>query len=87
VRYAGGRFAVAVDYTAEDGRVWIGVTDTSPGLPILRTPAVTAERGRGLQLAGSLADRWGVRRRRETGEKTVWFELCARPGPPTPLGI
>lgn len=79
VRYAGGQFVVTVEYTAEDGRVWIGVTDTSPGLPVLRMPEVTAERGRGMQLVGSLADRWGVRRRRETGEKTVWFELTARP--------
>ncbi|WP_369131690.1 ATP-binding protein [Modestobacter sp. I12A-02662] len=86
VRYAGGQFAVAVEYTAEDGRVWIGVTDAGPGLPVLRRPAVTAERGRGLQLVGSLADRWGVRRRRGTDEKTVWFELSARPAAPPPPG-
>jgi hypothetical protein len=38
---------------------------------------VTAEHGRGLQLVGLLADVWGARRRRSTGEKTVWFELHA----------
>lgn len=79
VRYAGGQFQVAVEYTAQDGRVWIGVTDTGPGNPVLQMPAVTAERGRGLRLVSSLTDRWGVRRRRGTEEKTVWFELVAAP--------
>jgi len=86
VRHAGGRFAVTVEYTAEDGRLWVGVTDTGPGTPVLRRPPVTAERGRGLQLVGSLADRWGMRRRRGTEEKTVWFELVARPVPGAPTG-
>jgi anti-sigma regulatory factor (Ser/Thr protein kinase) len=75
VRHAEGQFSVAVLYTAEAGRLWIGVTDTGPGTPVLQLPAVTAERGRGLQLISTLADRWGMRRRRGTAEKTVWFEL------------
>ena len=48
VRHAGGQFGVQVQYTPESGLVWIGVTDTGPGDPVLQTPPVTAERGRGL---------------------------------------
>jgi hypothetical protein len=58
--------------------VWIGVTDDGVGDPVLRTPPVTAEHGRGLQLVATLAARWGARRRRGTNEKTVWFELTER---------
>jgi serine/threonine-protein kinase RsbW len=77
VRYAGGRFEVAVEYLPDAGRLWVGVTDSGPGAPVLRMPPVTAEGGRGLQLVSTLADRWGMRRRRGTPQKTVWFELVA----------
>lgn len=80
VRHAGGRFEVVVEHTPNDGRLWVGVTDTGPGYPILQAPGITAEHGRGLQLVNALADRWGVRRRRGTDEKTVWFELAAGSG-------
>lgn len=60
-------------------RLWVGVTGTGPGHPIPQRPTAIDEHGRGLQLVGSLADRWGVRRRRETQEKTVWFELTGAP--------
>jgi hypothetical protein len=81
VQHAGGaRFEVTVEHLAPD-TLWIGVSDTGQGDPVLHTPPVTVERGRGLQLVAALADRWGVRRRRSTAEKTVWFELrCAPPG-------
>jgi anti-sigma regulatory factor (Ser/Thr protein kinase) len=75
VRYAGGQFEVAVRHTASDDVLWIGVTDAGSGDPVLRSPGVTEERGRGLQLVCALADRWGVRRRRGSEQKTVWFEL------------
>jgi anti-sigma regulatory factor (Ser/Thr protein kinase) len=76
VRHGGGhQFAVEVEAFPDEGRLWIGVTDTATGFPVLRTPPVTAENGRGLQLVSTLADRWGARRRRYTTEKTVWFEL------------
>lgn len=77
VRHAGGQFAVEVTYFAPERRLWVGVTDTGTGNPILRTPPITAEHGRGLRLVNSLADRWGVRRRRDTMAKTVWFEISA----------
>lgn len=80
VRHAGAReFVVEVQTYPDEGRVWVGVTDTDPGLPILRPPSVTSEHGRGLRLVASLADRWGARRRRESAEKTVWFELSYSP--------
>jgi two-component sensor histidine kinase len=76
VRHAGGHmFVVEVQTLPLEGRLWIGVTDSDAGLPVLRTPAVTAEHGRGLQLVAKLSDRWGARRRRNSAEKTVWFEL------------
>ena len=80
VRHAGGgSFVVEVLTFPDEGRLWIGVTDGDAGLPVLRTPAVTEERGRGLQLISTLADRWGARRRRAVPEKTVWFELGYTP--------
>jgi anti-sigma regulatory factor (Ser/Thr protein kinase) len=76
VRHAGAReFVVEVQSFPDEGRLWVGVTDTDPGLPVLQAPSVTAEHGRGLRLVASLSDRWGARRRRNTTEKTVWFEL------------
>jgi anti-sigma regulatory factor (Ser/Thr protein kinase) len=78
VRHSGAReFVVELDVVADEGRVWIGVTDDGPGYPTLRRPPPTAEHGRGLQLVGTLADRWGARRRRDSTRKTVWFELNA----------
>jgi len=80
VRHAAGHeFVVEVQHFRDEGRLWIGVTDADAGLPVLRTPPVTAENGRGLQLVSTLADRWGARRRRHVPEKTVWFELSYPP--------
>jgi len=79
VRHGGHEFVVDVHTFPDEGRLWIGVTDSDTGLPVLRTPAVTAEHGRGLQLVSTLADSWGARRRKNTAEKTVWFELRYAP--------
>ena len=88
VRHAGGReFRVEVDYFPAEGRVWVGVTDSTADLPVLRGPSLTAEHGRGLRLVAALAGRWGTRRRRDANEKTVWFELRHPPvGTPGPAG-
>ena len=75
VRHGGGNFRVTVEDRPEERRLWVGVTDDGRGRPQLLMPPVTAEHGRGLQLVGRLASRWGVRRSRDDGEKTVWFEL------------
>lgn len=81
IRHGGGQdFEVSVDYGPEKDRLWVGVTDTGAGNPLVRRPPVTAEHGRGLQLVGLLAHRWGVRRRRGDDSKTVWFELTAAAG-------
>ena len=76
VRHGFGQdFEVSVEHRPDEDRLWVGVTDTGVGNPMMRQPPVTAEDGRGLQLIGLLADRWGVRRRRHHDAKTVWFEL------------
>src|SRR3954452_12426052 len=81
VRHSGAReFSVEIRHVPHEGRLWIGVTDNGTGEPVLRTPPVTAEHGRGLLLVGTLASRWGARRRRETSERTVWFELTVPAG-------
>jgi anti-sigma regulatory factor (Ser/Thr protein kinase) len=84
VRHTGGiDFVVQVEVFPDEGRLWIGVTDTDIRLPVLRNPSITAEHGRGIQLVSTLADRWGARRRRSTTEKTVWFELTYAPVAPS----
>lgn len=76
VRHAGGpEFRVEVRYSPAEGRLWVGVTDSSVDLPVLPRPSVTAEHGRGLRLVAALAENWGAGRRRDAHEKTVWFEL------------
>jgi len=71
----GQEFEVSVEHGPGEDRLRVGVTDTGSGTPMVRRPPVTAEHGRGLQLIGLFADRWGVRRRRGDDAKTVWFEL------------
>ena len=76
IRHAGGHdVVVEVRQFPDEKRLWVGVTDNDAALPVLRTPDVTAEHGRGIQLVSMLADRWGAGRRRSSTEKTVWFEL------------
>ena len=72
-------FAVEIRTAAGEGTVWVGVTDSGRGLPVVRSPSAVVERGRGVQLVATLADRWGARRRRAGTEKTVWFELSYEP--------
>jgi serine/threonine-protein kinase RsbW len=76
VRHSGaGEFVVELDNRPDEGLLWVGVTDSGTGFPVLRPPSVTAEDGRGIQLVATLADRWGAGRRRGATDKTVWFEL------------
>ncbi|MCZ2860870.1 ATP-binding protein [Blastococcus sp. VKM Ac-2987] len=85
IRHAGGRtFEVTVRPLTDPDRVWCGVSDTGSSQPVLRSPAVTDEHGRGLRLIGVLSDRWGAHRRRATDTKTVWFELNYDPRAPAP---
>jgi anti-sigma regulatory factor (Ser/Thr protein kinase) len=85
VRHAGGRtFEVTVRPLTDPDRVWCGVSETGSGQPVLRSPGVTDEHGRGLRLVSGLADRWGAHRRRDTDTKTVWFELTYDRRDPAP---
>ena len=90
VRHGSGQdFDISVRLGPGDDQLWVGVTDRGPGLPSARQPPVTDEHGRGLQLVGLLASRWGVRRARGSRTKTVWFELTgaqAHPEPDAPGG-
>ena len=86
IRHADGLdFEVTVRRLPDTGRVWVGISDAGGGYPARRSPRVTDEHGRGLQLVSSLADRWGVRRNRDTDTKTVWFELAGPALSPEPV--
>ena len=52
----------------------IGVVDGSAVMPVVRELSLSHERGRGMQLVSSLAERWGAEDHR--GGKRVWFELA-----------
>ena len=66
------RFRLVVRLT---GRVLrLAVRDSGAGLPQLRPFDPYASRGRGLQVIGSVAERWGCERH-ERG-KTVWADLA-----------
>ncbi len=60
----------------------IEVHDSSPGIPVVRSAAGDAERGRGLLLVAEVADSWDYYF--EDGRKHVWFHLhITGPVPPT----
>jgi anti-sigma regulatory factor (Ser/Thr protein kinase) len=66
----GGELLVGLEHDA----ILIEVADNDPGPLQLPAPNPTSGRGRGLQLVGAIARRWGIRPRRTTG-KVVWAEL------------
>jgi anti-sigma regulatory factor (Ser/Thr protein kinase) len=57
-----------------DDTVRVEVDDPSEVAPVVRAPDVGDERGRGMRLIASFADRWGTELHSRDG-KTVWFEL------------
>jgi PAS domain S-box-containing protein len=73
---------IDVHFCLDDGGLMAEVVDGSPHMPVRRHYSNLAGTGRGLGLLEKLVDRWGVRR--QTGSKTVWFEL--RTGDPQPVG-
>ncbi|MGK5112264.1 MULTISPECIES: ATP-binding protein [unclassified Geodermatophilus] len=86
VRHADGpEIVVAVEHA--DGRLRVGVTDTGREQPVLRSLTVTDAHRRGLQVVAAFADRWGARRSRATGAKTVWFELTVPRRRPEPVPV
>lgn len=77
IRHARTSFEVEVVVTGDLLRV--GVSDTSPDDLTLRATEADAASGRGLQIVGALAGRWGVRR--TPAGKQVYFEQPVRPAP------
>lgn len=57
------------------GIIRVEVTDFGPGSPVLRQPAASELRGRGLVIVKELADEWGVVRRAGLAGKMVWFAM------------
>src|SRR4051794_28876608 len=64
---------IDVHFCLDDGGLIAEVVDGSPHMPVRRHYSNLAGTGRGLGLLEKLVDRWGVRR--QTGSKTVWFQL------------
>ena len=62
-----------------DRRIVGEIVDEGDGFtpPPMRLPAASAQRGRGLWLVSSLAERWGVKE----GTTRVWFQMPADPEP------
>ncbi|HEY7102719.1 MAG TPA: ATP-binding protein [Mycobacteriales bacterium] len=56
-------------------RLRVEVSDSSPTLPELASPAPDQVSGRGLQIVQLLAVRWGASASPRRLGKTVWFEL------------
>lgn len=57
----------------EDDRVRVEVADSSPVLPVRRSPAPDASSGRGLRILDHLTEAWGTRP--VAGGKVVWFDF------------
>lgn len=53
--------------------VRVEVADSSPVLPVRRSPAPDASSGRGLRILDQLTSGWGTRR--TDGGKVVWFDF------------
>ena len=70
----GGDTALRMAVLATDDVVRVEIGDVGDGFDpgVLEQLPITAGRGKGLQIVGSLADRWGVARGSGT---TVWFEV------------
>ncbi len=67
-------FTIEIDRRAQE--IYVGVTDSGLGEPVVQHPAPTQPSGRGLQIVGALAREWGVRSTDHAG-KTVWFTVAS----------
>jgi anti-sigma regulatory factor (Ser/Thr protein kinase) len=59
--------------SCREGVLRVGVSDTSPALPVIRMLDPDAAHGRGVALVEVLADIWGVES--NSAGKQVWFQL------------
>jgi two-component sensor histidine kinase len=57
-----------------DNGLTISVSDAESSVPVRRPVEPLSQRGRGLQLVGAMADRWGFEDFDGTS-KTVWFQM------------
>jgi anti-sigma regulatory factor (Ser/Thr protein kinase) len=73
VRHTRTPFTIEIDQRAQE--IYVGVTDSGSGEPVVQHPAPTQPSGRGLQIVGALARAWGVRSTGHAG-KTVWFTVA-----------
>ena len=70
-------FDVCVD--CSDFTVIVSVSDRGGGgIPVLRGPAPSEPRGRGLRIVDALSDDWGISITPEEG-KAVWFRMSFQP--------
>ncbi|MEV5592566.1 ATP-binding protein [Streptomyces sp. NPDC052496] len=65
---------IEIRFSLVDGALRIEVSDAGDGTPVVRSPKVLDEHGRGMVLVDVLADGWGVAGRPGPG-KTVWAVL------------
>lgn len=69
------RSAPELDVRLVDGRLRVGVSDTTPVAPVRKRYGKEAATGRGLLLIETMASAWGTDP--NEGGKEVWFELAA----------
>ncbi|MFJ9523217.1 ATP-binding protein [Kitasatospora sp. NPDC101801] len=60
------------------GTLFCAVTDYGPGEPVLASPALTSETGRGLHMVAALSHAWGFSHQSAAG-KTIWARLPTTP--------
>jgi len=69
-----GKGEIGLALERSQGRLRVEVEDGERARPVLRSPDVQSEEGRGIVIVDSLSSSWGVRDVVDTG-KSVWFEL------------
>jgi serine/threonine-protein kinase RsbW len=64
--------------------ILVEVTDLGGGMPTVRRPEPSEPSGRGLRIVQELATSFGVRERRGSPGKTVWFVMALDREPTEP---
>ena len=80
-----GRGPVVLSADVDERGITVRVSDTHPGLPVVRHVGAEATGGRGVALVDVLSTAWGVDPAPDGRPgKTVWFHLAATSGWATP---
>ncbi len=74
VDHVEGEAVLRLELTLAEGWLRISVADGSAIRPVVRELDTDRPRGRGLQLVGAIADRWGAEDHQ--GGKRIWFEMA-----------